>query len=259
MNDCRELEPLLASYVDDEAVAADRSRVEAHVEACPRCRERLSGQRAAREALHTRRAGVRGCAPELLKARCAAYARKNPATTAATGSTGPRLPLYRRWMPMTAAATLVLAVAAVVGLGLNDKAHALAFQTTVDHVKCARFHLSPTAPDPVASAAQWEATFGWPIRIPPSSHEPQLELRMVRRCAVTDGRVAHLIYLWRGEPVSVYVLPTRVLGESAELVQRFGHDATMWSTKDRTYMLVSQRHSDPSLDTVVAYMRANAY
>ena len=42
-------------------------------------------------------------------------------------------------VPLAAAATIVLAVAAVFGFGLNNKVQALAFQMTIDHVKCAAF------------------------------------------------------------------------------------------------------------------------
>jgi len=43
MSKCRDLEPLLAAYVDGEAAADECASVDAHVERCPPCRERLAG------------------------------------------------------------------------------------------------------------------------------------------------------------------------------------------------------------------------
>ena len=119
--------------------------------------------------------------------------------------------------------------------------------------------MATSAADPVAASDGWHARFGWPIRVPASSQAEGLELRAVRRCAVTDGRVAHLIYMWQGEPLSLYVLPADALRQSPQIVERFGHLSTMWVQNDRTYMLVARRPKDASLDRVVAYVRAHAY
>lgn len=260
MNECRELEPLLAPYVDGEAEAADRTRIEAHVASCACCRGRLAAVRTACESLRARRGALRACAPAALKSRCAAVAARSPgASPAVAGLPLPnRISLPRRWAPLAAAAVLVLGVAAVVGLGLTDKVQALALQATVDHVKCSR-NLGSAAVDPLAAAEQWHARHHWPLRIPASIDDGSLELRAVRRCAVTDGSVAHLIYTWHGEPLSLYVLPEPVLDHSPAFARRFGHDAIMWTQHDRTYILVSQRRRDAALDRVVTYVRAHAY
>lgn len=261
MSECRDLEPLLTSYVDGEASVPERERVDAHVTACGGCRERMHAQRAAREALSSRRDRVRACASGDLKARCRAHAASvrrapQPATVIAPAFGG-RAPALRRWMPLTAAATIFLAVAAVFGLGLTDKANALAFQTTLDHVKCARFHMPHTEGDPIAAAETWHARFGWAIKVPASMSEPPLQLRGVRRCGVLDGSVAHIMYSWQGEPLSVFVLPTAVLDAKPEAVHTLGREASMWSKDGRTYMVVSDRPRGPALDQVVAYVRAN--
>jgi anti-sigma factor RsiW len=246
--------------VDGEAPVPDRDRVDAHVAACGVCRDRVHGQRAAREALRSRRDHVRACASTELKARCRAHAATvrpaRPAAPVITPSFG-RAPALRRWMPLTAAATFFLAVAAVFGLGLTDKANALAFQTTLDHVKCARFHMPSTEGDPVVAAEAWHARFGWPIKVPASVSEPPLQLRGVRRCGVLDGSVAHIMYTFQGEPLSVFVLPTAVLEDQPAMVRTLGHGARMWSKDGRTYMIVSDRPNEPALDQVQAYVRAN--
>ncbi|HVL67572.1 MAG TPA: zf-HC2 domain-containing protein [Vicinamibacterales bacterium] len=251
MSECRELEPLLAPYVDGEAGDTDCSRIEAHVDACPCCRGRLAAQRAACDSLRTRRAALRPCAPGALRARCAAHASASRRARA--------VPIGRRGA-LAAAAMLVLATGGFFALGLDDRAQALALQATIDHAKCARFGASAGSDDPATAAQRWQARFGWPLRVPASAPEAGgLHLRGVRRCAVTDGRIAHIMYEWQGEPLSVYVLPARLAEESPTIIRRFGHEAVMWSQNGRTYVLVSEGRRDPALDTVVAYVRATAY
>lgn len=263
-SECHQCELLLASYVDGEAPAGDRERIEKHVEICACCRDWLACERAAHETLCARRPELRACASDQLKARCAAYAARTPAVQAPLPSPRVGRPsAIRRWAPMSLAAALVLAVSAVVGLGLTNEAQALALQTTLDHVKCARFHVPEGAADPASSAEQWQARFGWPLRLPVSSSgsssEPGLQLRSVRRCAVTDGRIAHLIYSWQGEILSVYVLPKRTLSDETQFVRRFTHETVMWSQGDRTYIIVSSGQRDGALGRVIAYVRAAAY
>jgi len=48
---CRDYEPMLTPYVDGELSEADRGRVEEHLSACPRCRERLAELKALQEEL----------------------------------------------------------------------------------------------------------------------------------------------------------------------------------------------------------------
>jgi anti-sigma factor RsiW len=268
VNDCRELEPVLAAYVDGEAAAGDGDRVRAHVDACGACRERLTAQRVARAAMHARRERLRVPAPGALKARCAAHAAQRQvhlaaaaaSTAGATIRSFPRpMAFVRRWAPVSVAATFVLAMATVFGLGLNDKVQALAVQTTIDHVTCSRFKSASSDIDPVAAARRWQATTGWPITVPASSEPGRLQLQAVRRCLVTDGSVAHLLYSWMGEPLSVFVLPKRTIGDATAVARRFRHNTVMWSQNDRTYIMVTPRPQDASLDKVVAYVRAHAY
>lgn len=260
--ECHNYEPIMASYVDGVAPAGDRDRIENHLEACACCRDRLARERVAHEALRARRSALRTCASEHLKARCAAHAARQTSPLSTFSAPASRRSVIRRWAPMSVAAALVLAVAGVFGLGVTHPAQALALQTTVDHVKCTRFHMGEGVADPVATAQQWHARFGWPLRLPTSTSgppaEPGLQLHAVRRCAVTDGRVAHLIYSYQGEPLSVYVLPKRTLGDGAQFVPRFHHETVMWSQGDRTYIIVSSAPRD-SLTRMMAYVRAAAY
>src|SRR3954464_3234558 len=122
MSKCQDLDPLFAPYSDGQAAPADRASVEAHLERCPPCRDRVAEQRTVRAAFAACRPALRPCASGHLRARCAGHARR---------TISGRLPLTlagaaRRWVPLSVAATLVLAVAGVFLFGLNDKVEALA-------------------------------------------------------------------------------------------------------------------------------------
>jgi anti-sigma factor RsiW len=251
MKECRDVEPLKAPYVEDEGPPAERSIVDAHLKKCGRCRDEVAVERAARDVLVARRDELRSTAPELLKRRCAAHA-----ATVIGAAAPPRVPLYRRWVPMSLAATLLLAVVGVFGLGLTNKSQALAFQMTLDHWSCSRtVHASEAGA--LATSAGWEDRMGWKVRLPPSSEDPPLRLKGLRRCFVTDGAVAHALYDWRGESLSVYEMPTESLRAAAD-VRRFGHEAVMWSQNGRTYVVLA-RTRRPDLDGVVRYVKANVY
>ena len=255
MKDCRDVEPLKAPYVDGEAVPADRVAVDTHLQKCGRCRTDVAAEQAAHEALAARREELKTLAPAGLKARCAA---QRAARAAGVPSDAPAaVPLYRRWVPMSVAATLFLVVAGVFGFGLTGKAEALAFQMTLDHMGCTRSARASEA-GAIATGQHWGERYGWPLRLAPSSQQAALTLKGLRRCFVTDGRVAHLIYDWHGEPLSVFVLPEEKMHSPAE-VEQFGHDAVMWSQNGRTYVVLARAPRRPELDTVVQYVKANVY
>jgi anti-sigma factor RsiW len=257
MSKCRDLDPLFAPYADGDVAAADRASVEAHLERCPPCRERVAEQRAVRAVLVARRPTLRACASEHLRARCAAYGRpaaRRPFPFSLSSTA-------RRWVPLSVAATLVLAVAGAFLFGINDRVQALTAQLTLDHVTC--FQFAPERlghADAATASSDWMAKQGWPIQIPASSEGAQLELLGVRLCSLPSGRVAHVLYKWRGEPLSVFVVPRTIrrMREQEELVEKFGHEAVMWTDGNRTYVVLSR--ADPAdLAPVVRYVRANVH
>jgi anti-sigma factor RsiW len=255
MSKCQELDPLFAPYADGQAAPAECASVEAHLERCPPCRERVAEQRTVHAALAACRPALRPCASEHLRARCAGHA---PATTSAVSFI--RSAGARRWVPLSLAATLVLAVAGAFLFGLNNKVEALAAQLTLDHVTC--FQFAPQRlghADASLASGEWMASQGWPIRIPATSAAERLELLGVRRCAMSSGRVAHILYKWRGEPLSVFVVPRTIssVQDQQDIVKKFGHEAVMWSGSGRTYVILSRAHSG-DLAPLVGYVRANA-
>ena len=255
MSKCQDLDPLFAAYADGEVAADDRASVEAHLERCPPCRDRVAEQRTVRAVLTARRPTLRVCASAHLRARCAAYGRSAARPPFSFGLSG----AARRWVPLSLAATLVLAVAGAFLFGLNDKVEALAAQLTLDHVTC--FQFAPQRlghADASTVSREWMAKQGWPIQIPASSASAGLELLGIRRCSMSSGRVAHVMYKWRGEPLSVFVVPRTIRRmREQEIAEKFGHEAVMWTEGDRTYVVLA-RARPADLVPVVGYVRANA-
>jgi len=255
MSKCRDLDPLFAPYADGEVTSEHRASVEAHLDRCPPCRENVAEQRTVRAAVAACRPSLRTNAPNDLRALCAAHAWKGRPERSLVSRV-----VQRPWIPLSLAATLVIAVAAGVILGVNDKVQAMAAQLTMDHVKCFQFapeRLQHT--DAAAAAHEWVAKQGWPIEVPASSSNDGLELLGVRRCATSNGRVAHVMYMWRGQPLSMFVVPRTIRGvpDRQEFIEKFGHEAAIWSGNDRTYVLLA-RARPAELAPVIAYVRQHA-
>jgi anti-sigma factor RsiW len=254
--DCREIESALAPYVDGESSARERTAVDAHLDRCPPCRHRVAGEQAVHDALHARRDRLRPGASELLRARCAAQARA-----------AARRPALSRLVPLSLAATLVLAVSGIFLFGVNEEA--IAAQLALDHLKCFDIIGEEGTQSPAAAEARWLAERGWSIAVAPSSAELGLQLVGVRRCLSTDGTAAHCMYRWRDEDLSVYILPHALdsVGTVEHAVEKFGHRAIMWTDAGRTYLVVARaRRRQGSggqgpregLDAVAGYIRRHA-
>src|SRR5262249_9503021 len=154
----------------------------------------------------------------------------------------------RRWVPLSVAATLVLAVAGVFVLGVNDRGEGLAAGLAPGHVQGLKGDRPAAPARPGAARRPREPDHGRPAQVahnrparplvvPQTDPSRQLELVKVRRCFTTDGRAAHMMYTWRGEPLSVYVLQ----GDAGRdrIVHKMGTQAIVWCANQRTYAVVA--------------------
>jgi anti-sigma factor RsiW len=248
IRNCGELDEHLTPFVDGEEPPAGRAAVAAHLAKCPPCREHADAERQARDLIHAQRQVLYVRAPGALRERCAAAAaRSAPSAGLST--------FLWRWAPLSLAATLVLAVAGVFVFGLNNRVEALAASLTADHVKCFSIGEVDPATDAAAAGRKWQQDYGWPVAIAPAASTEQLRLIDVRRCFSTDGRTAHLMYRWRGEPLSLYVLPHDT--GRARVVRKMGHQTVIWCANQRTYAVVADAQSAADLSRVVEYLKAN--
>jgi len=261
MADCRDVESLFAPYVDGEAPPADRATLDAHVRSCPPCAERLACETEVHRAFAARRDHLRVTASAELRRRCEASWRGHAASAAGASASMPGGVIPRRvWLPLSMAATILLAVAGVFFYGLRGGGEALAAQMVSDHVKCFEFAPEPTLlPDAQALAREWLTTRGWMLKVPAGQSSEQLTLLGVRRCISTDGTTAHVMYKWRGEPLSVYVVnhEDKHFTASPRLVERFGQEAVVWCARGRTYAVVA-RGRPTDVEHVAEYVRLSA-
>jgi anti-sigma factor RsiW len=114
------------------------------------------------------------------------------------------------------------------------------------------------ATDAKTAEARWQNSRGWTIGVAPSSAEHDLQLVGVRRCLSTDGAAAHCMYRWRGQALSVYIVPHALdgVGTAQQVMEKFGHGAIMWTSGPRTYVVVA-RGRPQAFEEVAGYIRRN--
>jgi anti-sigma factor RsiW len=284
IRNCRDVEAHLAPYVDGEEPPASQDAIDAHLSACPSCRDHAEAETSARDLVRSHREALGAHASDSLRARCEAIGQSAvlqsqsaipqsespirqsesaipnsesaiPQSTIRQSAVFSRQAAIRRWVPLSLAATLVLAVAGVFLFGVNDRVEALAASLAVDHVKCFKVEGADKEPTAVVAQRQWEKNQGWSIVVPDTLPSEQLKLVDVRRCFTTDGRSAHMMYTWRGAPLSLYVLPENVGRD--RVVDKMGHEAIIWCANSRTYAVVAEGHPQ-DITRIVDYMKAHA-
>jgi anti-sigma factor RsiW len=255
MRTCAEIDGLVTSYVDGEAPLPERAAVEAHLSACRPCRERAQAERHARDVMRVRKGRMAVRAPEALRVRCAAQAGRAEVTPLRAVSSA-RVSRVRRWLPLSMAASLFLAIAGVFIYGQNTRlGAALAAQLTLDHVKCFAGADGRPAITDAQSIQATLANYGWHFRVPAGTDEQHLELLGARRCQYHDGAMAHLMYRVNGHPVSLFVLPNR--RQARRVVEMMGHEAVIWSADGKTYALVG-REPPRDMERLAQYVRVQS-
>jgi anti-sigma factor RsiW len=242
MPSCREIDPLFAPYIDGEATADQRAIVDAHLQACPKCRHHTALQSAVRETVRTKL--CRPSAPDALRTRCRAAARAGKGPFGTARSTLASLSL---------AAALLIVVGGVLLYSLTGLSPAvLAAQLTLDHVKCFAVHDADAPVDVRASEEQYARDYGARVQLPRAAIGG-LQLVGMRRCFCGEGAAAHAMYRLHGRPVSLYVIPDA--GRERASADVFGHDAVIWSKGNVTYVLLG-REPRETLEALAAEMEA---
>jgi len=231
MDSCKDIDPLVTRFADNEATTADRGRVEGHVRECAPCHRQVHAEREARQLVRERSGMLIGHAPLGLRARCA---------QAAAPVRRPLPLLSRAAWPVALAATLVLAVAggALYGLVVNPS-KAVAAQLTLDHLKCFTLFEEPAGLAPAEVQAELKARHGIDIVLPAGQAAQGLTLVGGRRCLYLDGSVAHLLYRKGATRVSLFVLPTGARLSQTDL-DALGHSAVAFSRGGRTWVALAR-------------------
>ena len=171
-----------------------------------------------------------------------------------------------RVAPLALAATLVIVVGgAFVYVSTDRSTRVLAAELTADHVKCfgVMNALLGTSADRMTIEHAMASTFGWQMHMPDTTGGPGLELVGARPCLYAKGKVAHLMYRHNGLPVSVFMIPNMTRpgvpgtpGIKEEVVDVMGHEATVWSSGGRTFVVVA-REPEADVAQVVSFVRAS--
>lgn len=255
MPSCQSIDSLVTPYVDNELAGSDRLIVEAHLHVCASCHSRVAAARAVRTLIESRKAALQQeCAPAALREWCtktAGLARRVVPEDAA-----PVRAWQMRLAPLALAASLVLIVAGAFLYQLTQRsATVMAAELAADHVKC--FALNKVLGTRQARSAveqSMAAGFGWQARLPDRPEDAGLELLGARPCLYGEGRVAHIMYRYRGRPLSLFMLPDTARTES--LIEVLGHHCAIWSSGDRTFVLVA-RESRSDLERVASFVHAS--
>jgi anti-sigma factor RsiW len=258
MSKCTSIDPLVTPYVDDELPAAERTLVDEHLNRCPPCHSRVAAEAAVRDLLRARQPGLSAeRAPARLRAQCTELANRRGDASADRLQSGARwlsparairawwvAPWHLRVVPLALTASLVLLVGgAFLYLATQYSARVLAAELCADHLACfAANNLSGTREAPAAVESSMLSAFGWRLHLPEQFDASGLELIRARRCFYGEGKVAHLMYHDQGRPVSIYMLPRSVRPE--ELVEMLGHEVAIWSSGDRTFVLITRAPRD---------------
>ena len=166
----------------------------------------------------------------------------------------------RRWVPLSMAATLLLALGGVFVAGQQGRLEAaFAAQLAIDHEKCfAEFGTGHPPIDAAEAEARLAAVHGVEVSVPAGEDGEQMALVDARSCEYDGGHMTHLLYEVEGRPVSLFVVPdVRHTERSLDVV---GHQARLWSADDVGYVLVGDGASaddGAAMDRVAAYMRAH--
>jgi anti-sigma factor RsiW len=265
MSDCSSIDPLVTPYIDGNAGAADRQLVDAHVRVCAPCHSRVAAEQAVRDLLHARRASLTAASASAgLRDRCAALG--SPSVQGSQHGVTTTIGWRVRLAPLALAATVVIVVGgAFVYVSTDRSTRVLAAELTADHVKCfgVMNALLGTSADRVTIERAMASTFGWQMRLPDTTGGPGLELVGARPCLYAKGKVAHLMYRHNGHPVSVFMIPAMARpgvpgtpGIKDEVVDVMGHEATVWSSGGRTFVVVA-REPEADIAQVVSFVRAS--
>jgi anti-sigma factor RsiW len=246
--DCASFDPLITPYVDGELSSPELQAFDAHVAACPPCRARVAAERAVRETVRRQQPQLQIPAPDALRTRCAALAGARRATPVA-----PRATWRARLAPLAMAALLVLIVGGAFLYRMTQiSTRVMAAELTADHLKCAALNaIAGTSHSAAYVESSMASGFNWHAHLPERPDEAGLELVGARPCLYGEGKIAHIMYRHEGSTISLFMLPNQHRPE--EHLGVLGHQAAIWSTGDRTFVVVA-RKSRQELERIAAFI-----
>src|SRR5262245_2498307 len=261
MPSCSSIDPLVTPYIDGELPPADRQLVDQHLARCAPCRSVVAAEQSVRDLVRDRKPTL--CherAPAILRTHCAAAARFSTAGRSHDANVASGRIAGRGWTarlaPLAAAASLIVIVGgAFLYQATEQSSRLLAAELAADHLKCFAMNaVLGTRQSTETVQSSMASGFGWNMRLPLAADREGLELVGSRPCLYGEGKIAHIMYRHNGEPLSLFMLPRTERPE--ELVETLGHECAIWSSADRTFVLVS-REARADVERLAAYVNAS--
>jgi anti-sigma factor RsiW len=240
MPNCQSIDALVTPYVDGELTGGELAIIEQHMHDCAPCHQRVAAEQAVRALIQNRKPALQHQqAPPRLRTACAHLKVGDSAGAEAARPSRPPRSWRAPLAPFALAASLVVIVGAAFLYGLTDRsARVMAAELTADHMKCfAVNNLLRTRQSASVVESSMAAVFDWQARLPEQPERAGLELIGARPCLYAEGRVAHIMYRYRGRPVSVFMLPHMVRPDA--LTRVMGHECAVWSLGERTFVLIA--------------------
>jgi hypothetical protein len=159
-----------------------------------------------------------------------------------------------QWRALAVAASLLLVAGVFLYQASEHSTRVMAASLTADHVKCFRVNsVLGTHEEPSAVEDSMASYFDWPVRLPEHPERADLVLVGGRPCVYPQGMAAHIMYLHHGHPVSLFMLPQGVREE--ELMDVMGHRAAIWSSGNRTFVLIADEPRD-EVERLISFVHA---
>ncbi|MBK1700556.1 hypothetical protein CKO41_10885 [Thiococcus pfennigii] len=230
---CRACLYWLQAYIDSEALDAEiEAKLHAHLDGCPKCRERLA-------ALELLRQGVRERLPyhpapsdmsRQVLARAEAEERTAQAQRAERRASWARLAL----------AAVVLAIVAILYFAASSSRDGLAEDFVARHEhSLLEDHLTDLATsDPAMLAAWFAARLD---RAPPVADFDRAGYRLLggRLDFIEHRTIAALVYGHQGHPINVFVMPATKADRPLRRVTRGGANLIAWRQGQWAYWAVA--------------------
>jgi hypothetical protein len=129
-----------------------------------------------------------------------------------------------------------------------------AAQLAIDHMRCFVVELASTDPaDAAALRRGYAETYGWDVRIPPSSEAAGVTLVAARRCPYWLGRHAHLLYRTGEHEVSLYV--SRDEPHPDDELRVLGHTERIWQAGGASYAAIARGVPPAEWARITAYLQ----